>query len=184
MSVSIHRYARAQEPGDLTRDDLITIWGLLKAEGLVEIFFHDGGIATLNAFLRSAMAPELWFYAARRKGEFIGLGMINGFSSSGNTAYAHLVSFACGREGSFREAGRLWFDGLARAGIETLIAVLPACYRGARRFAQDFDFKEQLRLPGALHLARGGKGRTTDAVVLLKDLRTLTRQQSSDGNKE
>lgn len=183
MSVSIHRYSRAQEPGDLTRDDLIIIWGLLKAERLLEVFFHDGGITTLNAFLKCATAPELWFYAARREGEFIGLGMINGFSSSGNTAYAHLVSFACGRDGSFREAGRLWFEGLSKAGIETLIAVLPACYRGARRFAQDFEFNERLRLPGALHLARGDKGRITDAVVLLKDLRTLTRH-SHGGDKE
>ncbi len=166
VNVTLHRFSTHPTPGDLTWNDLGTLWGLLRAESLVDVFFHDGIIRDIKAFAACAADPAVWFYAAKRDGEFIGIGIINNFSSSGNTAYAHLASFSGGRDGSFAEAGRLWFRLLRDGGgIDTLIAVLPGCYRGARRWSESFGFVERMRLPGALRLIRDSGIRVTDAVV-------------------
>lgn len=168
--ITLHRYCSRQEPGDLAREDLVVLWGLLRAENLVEVFFHDGFVRDLTAFMAWAQNPAQWLYAARRDGEWIGMGVVNSFSSSGNTAYVHLVSFACGRDGSCREAGWILFDLLASVGLSTLIAVLPACYRGAQAWAKSFGFVERMRLPGAFVLRRAHRARVTDAIVSIKTL--------------
>lgn len=169
--ITLHRYSAALEPGDLTNADLADLWGLLKDEGLAEIFFHDGAVRTLRRFLLFAQSPGQWFYAARKDGLYIGIGVVNGFSNSGNTAFAHLASFRCGRDGSFAEAGRLWFELLAGpGGIDTLLAVVPGCYRGVRAFAEAFGFRLVMTLPGALRLFRKGKDRVDDACVYQKIL--------------
>lgn len=168
--ISLHRYSAQQEPGDLTCADLCVLWGLLLDEGLVDTFFHNGTVRCLEDFLAWATAGGTWFYAARRGGEWIGCGVVNEFSSSGNTGQVHLCSFACGRDGSFREAGRQWFALLAAHGLHTAVAVLPACYRGARAWAVSFDFVKALRLPGAIRLHRARGARVTDAVVYVKQL--------------
>lgn len=170
MSVTLHRYSREQTPGDLTRDDLRVLWGLMLAEGLVETFFHDGSVRRLDDFIAWATASDTWLHAAKRGGEWIGFGAVNAFSSSGNTAHAHLCSFACGRDGSFREAGRQWFALLSGTGLATVVAMLPACYRGARFWAESFEFVEKLRLPGAIRLHRAKGERVTDAVIYIKRL--------------
>ena len=169
--IRLRRYSRHPSGDDLTPDDLVVLYGLLLSEGLVEVFFHDGAARSLGDFLHFAASPGAWFYAAEEDGEFLGLGAVNGFSSAGNTAFVHLVSFGAGRGEKFQEAGRIWFRLLReRGGLRTLVAVLPACYRGARRFAADAGFMETLRLPGALALRRRGKTRIEDAVVGILDL--------------
>ncbi len=185
----------------LNMADLAVLWGILRAENLVEVFFHDGCVRDLAGFLRFATDRGNWFYAARQHGVWLGLGVVNPFSSSGNTAYGHLVSFEAGRKspadggraaeegageshagdseyiagrgfrpslnGPFAEAGKLWFELLrGKGGLETLIAVIPGCYRGVRQWAEAFGFMQQMRLPGALRLCRpGGKTRQADACV-------------------
>jgi hypothetical protein len=169
--IRLRRYSRNPSGDDLTPDDLIVLYGLLVRENLVEIFFHDGAVKSLGDFLAFATSPATWLYAGEEDGEFLGLGALNGFSSSGNTAFAHLVSCAGGRGERFLEAGRIWFRLLREAGgLRTVIAVLPACYRGARRFAGASGFVETMRLPGALAIRRAGKTRITDAVVGILDL--------------
>lgn len=176
MTVTLHRFSHTPKPGDLDDEDLLILWGLMRAEGLADVFFHDGSVTTADAFVRYAANPATWFYAAKRGGEFIGIGVVNNFSSSGNTAYAHLASFACGRDGSFAEAGWLWFDLLHEAGgLDTLIALAPRCYRGVLAWLEDFGFKRALTLPRAAKLTRPGlrhgHGRVADLVVAVKDLR-------------
>ncbi len=174
MHITIHRFNEHWTEGDLTAEDLLDIWAQLRAEELVDVFFHDGAVRCYYDFLRYVRLSGCWFYAARRGGEYLGLGVLNEFSSSGNTAYVHFVTFKAGRDGSFSKAARLWFPVLARAGgLDTLIAVLPACYRAARNWAESLGFTRAVRLPGALRLARGPRGRTADACVLVKDLRKL-----------
>ena len=234
QTITLHRYSPAlsADPHDLGWNELAMLWGLLKAENLVEVFFHDGHIRTLQDFTRFAANPGNWFYAAACDGVFIGIGVVNGFSSSGNTAYGHLVSFKEGRmprlqgepndtprqEGTsraaeraafrkepgtalpgderparasapqdagpsvipqdstgpsdclFAEAGRLWFELLRAGGLETVLAVIPGCYRGVRRWSESFGFIERMRLPGALRLVRSSGVRVTDAVVYAKSL--------------
>lgn len=97
MNVTLHRYARIPGPGDLTLDDLAVIWGVMRAENLVEVFFHDGIVTSLPGFIRYATDANTWFYGAKHRGAFIGLGVVNGFSPSGNTAFVHLCSFEGGR---------------------------------------------------------------------------------------
>lgn len=182
MTVTLHRFSRTPGPGDLEYEDLLILWGLMRAEGLVDIFFHDGSVNTADAFIRYAASPATWFYAAKRGGEFIGIGVVNNFSSSGNTAYAHLASFACGRDGSFAEAGWLWFDLLHEAGgLDTIIALAPRCYRGVLAWLEAFGFKRALTLPRAAKLVRPGSrhgdGRVADLVVAVKDLRSGTTAQ-------
>lgn len=81
------------------------------------------------------------------------------------------MTFKAGRDGSFAEAARLWFPALADVGgLDTLIAVLPGCYRAARAWAKDLGFVETMRLPGALRIVRGPKSRAVDAHVLVKNL--------------
>ena len=173
----------------LSHSDLVVLWGLLRAENLVEVFFHDGSVRDLPGFVRYATDPANWFYAAQHNGLFIGMGVVNNFTSGGNTAHAHLVSFKAGRERPhnpnhsaqagdqaatdtpdacpFAQAGRIWFDLLHRkGGLHTLIAVIPACYRGVRAWAESFGFVPRMRLPGALMLTRAqGKTRRSDACV-------------------
>lgn len=164
--ITLHRYSPHPEPDDLTKEDLVLLWGLLLAEDLVEIFFHDGAVRTLSGFLAYAADPGNWFYAAERDGRFIGIGVVNNFTSNGTAAFAHLCSFACGRDGSFSQAGRIWFRLLRDSGgIDTLIAVLPGCYRGARRFTEAAGFQFRMTLPGAVRLARSKGDRVTDACV-------------------
>lgn len=175
MPVTLHRFSHNPEPGDLDVGDLLVLWGLMRAEKLVEIFFHDGSIGCAEEFIRYAADPSVWFYAARRDGEFIGIGVVNNFSSSGNTAYAHIVAFSCGRDGSFAEAGRLWFELLHDGGgLDTLIALTPWCYRGVRQWLESFGFRCIARLPAAVRLIRPdasyGHGRVTDLAVTVKDL--------------
>jgi hypothetical protein len=170
--IRLRRYSRHPCGDDLRPEDLVILYGLLAGEGLVEVFFHDGAARSLGDFLALASSPAVWLYAAEEEGEFLGLGFVNDFSSSGNTAFAHLAAFAGGRGERFLEAGRLWFRLLReKGGLETILAVLPACYRGARKFAAASGFEERMRLPGALELRRGGKRKRTDAVVCVKDLR-------------
>ena len=169
--VTIHRFTERWTEGDLTVDDLMAIWNQLKAEGLVDVFLHDGVVRTHYDFLRYVRLTGCWFYAARRGGEYLGLGVVNEFSSSGNTAYVHFVTFKAGRDGSFAEAARLWFPALANVGgLDTLIAVLPGPYRAARTWAKSLGFVETMRLPGALRIVRGPKSRAVDAHVLVKNL--------------
>ncbi len=172
MSVTLHRYSQHPAPGDLTRNDLGILWGLMLAEDLVEIFFHDGFVRSFAAFEAFAGDPDTWFYAAKKDGVFIGIGVVNNITNSGNTACAHLASFICGRDGSFAEAGRIWFELLRTAGgLETLIAIIPHCYRGTRRWAEAFGFVEKMRLPGAMILYRAnGKTRRADECVYLLNL--------------
>ena len=164
--ITLHRYSPTPAPGDLTRADLAVLWGLMLDEALVETFFHDGTVRGLAGFVEYATSPGNWFYAVRRGGEFLGFGGANNFTSNGNTAFAHLCSFACGRDGSFAEAARMWFRLLRDSGgIDTLIAVLPGCYRGARRFTEAAGFQFRMTLPGALRLVRSKGDRVTDACV-------------------
>ena len=150
------------------------LFGLMLDEGLVETFFHDGSVPAdpsgLPFFMNWAMDPCQWFYGVRREGEWIGFAAVNGFTSGGNTAMTHLLSFKTGRDGSFRQAGHIWFDLLRGAGLVTALAVFPACYRGVRIWAESFGFEERMRLPQALRVHRNGKERMTDAIVSMKDL--------------
>ena len=173
-AITIHRFTERWTEGDLTAEDLTDIWRQLRAEKLVDVFFHDGAVRCYYDFLRYVRLTGCWFYAARRDGKYLGLGVVNDFSSAGNTAYAHFVTFKAGRDGSFAEAARLWFPVLAKqGGLDTLIAVLPGPYRAARTWAKSLGFVETMRLPGALRLVREGKDRAADAVVSVKDLRDL-----------
>ncbi len=169
--ITIHRFTERCTEGDLTAEDLVDIWAQLTAERLVEVFFHDGGVRCYYDFLRYVRLTQCWFYAVKRGGEYLGLGVVNDFSSAGNTAYAHFVTFKAGRDGAFTQAARLWFPALARGGLDTLVAVLPGCYRAARAWVAALGFTETMRLPGALRLVRGSKTRTANAHVFVKDLR-------------
>ena len=178
--LTIHRFAERWTEGDLTAEDLFAIWARLGAEGLIDVFFHDGAVRCYYDFLRYVRLSGCWFYAARRGADWLGLGVVNEFSSSGNTAYAHFVTFKAGRNGSFTEAAQLWLPALAKdGGLDTLVAVLPQPYRAARAWAQSLGFVEAMRLPGALRLMRGTKARTADAHVLIKDLRALKSQNQA-----
>ena len=174
-NITIHRFTERYTEGDLNSEDLMRIWEQLVSERLVHVFFHDGVVRSYYDFLRYVRLTGCWFYAARgADGQYLGLGVLNDFSSSCNTAYVHFVTFRAGRDGSFTQAARLWFPVLARQGeLDTLIAVLPACYRAARAWTEGLGFKQVLRLSGALSLLRGGKRKTTDACVLIRDLRDL-----------
>ena len=166
----MHRFSERWTEGDLTVADLADIWARLEAERLVEVFFHDGAVRNYDDFLRYARLAGCWFYAVRGGGEYLGLGVINNFSSSGAAAYAHFVTFRAGRE-LCKQAARMWFPALKGAGgLRTLIAVLPGCYRAAIVWVKDLGFVEKMRLPGALRLKRRQNTRDTDAVVLVKDL--------------
>lgn len=172
--ITIHRFVEASRhtEGDLTVDDLGNIWRKLQAERLVEVFFRDGMVCTYYDFLRYVRMTGCWFYAVKRGAEYLGLGVVSDHSDSGNTAYAHFVTFKAGRR-DFAEAARMWFPVMADNGLDTLIAVLPGCYRAAVAWAKELGFEERMRLPGALRLMRGRKSRHSDAVVLIKDLRKL-----------
>ena len=170
--ITIHRFTERWTEGDLRADDLLDIWRQLQTERLVDVFFHDGVIRTHYDFLRYVRLTGCWFYAAKRNGDYLGLGVVNEFSSSGKAAYVHFVTFKAGRR-DFAEAARMWFPALAGGGLNTLVAVLPGCYRAAIAWAKGLGFEECMRLPGALRLIRKRKARHSDAVVLIKDLRGL-----------
>ena len=177
MTVTLHRYAPIPEPGDLTLGDLALLWGVMRAENLVEAFFHDGVVSTLPEFIRYATDKNTWFFGAKMGGAFIGFGVVNGFSPSGNTAFVHLCSFEGGRKAGdstnspFAEAGRQWFRLLHEAGgLDTVIAVFPACYRSVRAWVEIFGFEKRMRLPGALRLVRQTGVRVSDALVYSKTL--------------
>lgn len=171
MVVTLHRYCQRYTPGDLTRHDLAELWRIMEAEGLVPIFFHDGGVTDFTDFLFYATSPFNWMYAAKRGQDFIGIGIINGFSASGSVAFGHLCSFKAGRDGSFREAGDLWFQLLAsQSPLKTLLACIPGCYRGVRAWSESFGFTLGMVIPEGLCIVRAGKVRTTDACLYIKHL--------------
>lgn len=175
MQTTLHRYSQTPLPGDLGLDDLAVMWGVMKDENLAETFFHDGGVASLRDFIRYATDPGAWFYGVRHGGAFIGFGVANGFSPSGNTAFVHLCSFKGGRKAGdsasspFADAGRQWFALLHQAGgIDTAIAVFPACYHSVRQWVKLFGFTQRMRIPGALRLVRRSGVRIADAIVCEK----------------
>ena len=172
--ITIHRFVEPEKhtEGDLTLADLGAIWALLKAENLVEVFFRAGTVCSYYDFLRYVRLSDCWFYAVRRGEKYLALGVVSEFSDTGNTAYAHFMAFKAGRNRDFFSAADMWFYTLATAGgLDTLIAVLPACYRAAIAWAGRMEFAERMRLPNALSVVRGEKSRAVDAVVMIKDLR-------------
>lgn len=170
MDITMHRFSERWTEGDLTAEDLADIWAQIEAEKLVDVFFHDGSVRTYYDFLRCVRLSGWWFYAVKDGEQYLGLGVVNDFSSSGNTAYAHFVTFKAGRN-LCKQAALMWFPALAgQGGLHSLIAVLPGCYRAAIGWVKDLGFVEKMRLPGALRLNRGEKTRNADAVVLVKDL--------------
>lgn len=179
--ITIHRFVEPEKhtEGDLTLADLGAIWALLKAENLVEVFFRAGTVCSYYDFLRYVRLSDCWFYAVKRGEEYLSLCAVNNFSDTYNTAYAHFVTFKAGRNGSSLVAANRWFHALANTGgLDTLIAVLPACYRAAIAWTSRLGFKERMRLPGALRVVRGEKSRSVDAVVMTKDLRKLENKNA------
>ena len=172
MDITIHRYSHEQAEGDLSLQDLKDIFGIMLDEGLVEVFFHDGAVHTLDDFIGFVTADTIWFHAAFHEGEWIGFGTLNNLTSSENTAIAHLCSFACGRKtGTFDRAAIKWFSmHHVQHGIDTMIAIAPHCYRGLRRWMEAMGYVHRMRLSNALTLHRANGNRTTDADVYQLDL--------------
>lgn len=184
-AITIHRFVEPDRrtEGDLSMEDLGRIWAQLKAERLVEVFFRAGTVRSYYDFLRYVRLSDCWFYAVKRDSEYIALGAVNGFSDTGNTAYAHFVAFKAGRSKDFFLAADMWFYTLANAGgLDTLIAVLPACYRAAITWAAKLGFAERMRLPSALRVVRGEKDRAVDAVVMTKDLLGLKKRKHMEAS--
>lgn len=158
-NITWRRYACPATPGDLGPIDLLTIWGLLRAEGLVDILFHDGGIRCLDAFLEFAASPRIWFYAAESNGVIIGLAYCTDFTSSGKACSLHTCTFKPGRDGSGLKAGEVLIRHLHDSGILTIAGMVPAPYRAAITFAKTLGFRPLTVLPQAiiLHRERNGK---------------------------
>ena len=172
MSITLHRYSHEQLAGDLSIQDLKDLFGIMLDENLVEVFFHDGTVRTLDEFIGFATSDKAWFHAAFCEGEWIGFGVLNSLTSSGNTAMAHLCSFACGRKsGAFNRAAVQWLSmHYVQNGIDTMVAVVPHCYRGLRQWMVALGYVHKMRLPGAFTLHRSNGLREASADVYQLDL--------------
>lgn len=165
--ISLHRFCSNPGPNDLSRADLADLYGLMLAEGLVELYFHDASVRCLEEFMAFASSPDVWFYAAQKQGRWVGFGVCREFSGSGRCAMIHGCAFKDGRGADIRLAAREWLKLVhARGGLESVVTVTPHCYRGARKLVRDIGFTEAARLPGAMLLYRkGDRTVLTDAVV-------------------
>ena len=172
--ISLHRYSWRQEPGDLSSEDLLVLWGLMRAECLVEIFFHDGSVRNAEAFLEYARDGRQWFYGAKRAGEWFGFIVTNGFSNSGKTAFSHFLVFENGRRGDSPFIARQHYKALMKdAELLTLVGAIPAKYRWAVKFAKHMGYVEKMRIPEAFLLKREDGDVLSDAVVTQLDLRRI-----------
>ena len=165
--VSVRRYSPFGEPGCIGLREMVEIWLLMRAEGLVEVYFHEGRVRSLEAWLENVTGPDSWFYAVMDGPAYVGFGVVNQFSDSGNTAFVHFCSFKYGRESGLFFEGCMRFHRMVEecGSIKTLLALLPGCYRAARAMVLRQGFVERVRLPGAMMLRRNGKTRQTDGYL-------------------
>jgi hypothetical protein len=169
--VCLRRYGYAPGDGDLTEEDLLTLFGVMVAEKLVGVTFHDGSITNWDEFRDFATSTQTWFYAFEQDGIFIGFAYFTGFSSSGNTAFMHYCCFREGRAGGFSEGLKRIEDlMLAKSALVNVIGVTPKRYRAANKVSVGGGFKHAITLPGCYALKRGDKTIISDAVVRVKTL--------------
>lgn len=142
------------------------IYGLLRDERLLQVFFHDCEYMSFFDFLAYTQRREHWFYSASEGGVLLGFGVIDKFSSSGRAAFIHTCTFRSCRGDDAVRAMRE-FLGFIRANseIESLAALLPAPYRAARKLVEACGFNEVARLPRAIRLYRGSTGRDVDGCL-------------------
>lgn len=171
MSVTLHRFSHNYQPGDLKTSDLTDIWNILEAEKLVDIFFHDGSVGTLRDFIFYATRQDVWFYAVKHKGEWVGFGSVTERSPTGRTGFAHICSFRAGRGDVIRQASLNWLDLMRQAGLYDLMAVVPASYRGVKLLIKDLGFKEVISLKKSIKIRRGQIFKDMDACVFHKKLK-------------
>lgn len=156
-------FTRAQ---DLSPEEMLLLYGLLKDENLLQIFFHDCEHMSFNDFLSYARSPDIWFYAVKNKGLMAGFIALNNFSSSGTSAFLHACSFNTCR-------GQLAVDGMKEfllwlgkhSPLQSVVALIPKPYRAARKLVEACGFNEVASLPQAMRLHRDGKSKNVDGCL-------------------
>jgi hypothetical protein len=170
--MSVHRFALKHTSGDLSLGDLVFLYALMRAEGLLPVFFHDGIIPDQGAFVRQAADPGCWFFGYRDGEAWLGIARADNFSATGAAAWFHYCAFEHGRNNlellnrALRENFRL----VRSAGVKTGIGLIPAPYRWTRKHVRELGFREAARLPGAAWLYRGDRARAVDLCLNILDL--------------
>lgn len=156
-------FTRAQ---DLSREDLLVTYGLLRDERLLQVFFHDCENMSFFDFWAYAQSHERWFYSASEGGVVLGFGVIDKFSSSGRAAFIHTCTFKGCRGPDAVRAMREFLDFIRdNSELESLAALLPAPYRAARALVKSCGFDEVARLPHAMRVWRAGKAKNIDGCL-------------------
>ena len=161
--VDMIRFTRAN---DLSREDMLMIYGLLRDERLLQVFFHDCEGVSFFDFLAYAKNTDRWFYAAHDAGVLLGFGVIDKFSSSGRAAFIHTCTFKSCRGSDAVRAMREFLQFIrVNSEIESLAALLPAPYRAARALVKACGFIEVAKLPHAMRVWRGSKAKNIDGCL-------------------
>jgi hypothetical protein len=156
--ITLHRIVRSAAnwtPGDISIQGAMLLWNDIRREGLDRVFFHDDAVTTASGWREYVLSPGQWMHVALDgDGQWLAIGILNSFTSSGNAAFSHFLASRRGRGNLplLRQAAGLWFDLLRGAGLRTLFGVMPSRYRAALRFAASLGYAELTRLPGALKL--------------------------------
>ena len=150
----------------MSPEEIVLVYGLMRDENLLQVFFHDCEHMSFSDFLAYAKGPATWFYVASEDGVLLGFGVIDKFSSSGRAAFIHTCTFRSCRGDDAVRAMRE-FLGFIRANseIEILAALLPAPYRAARKLVEACGFNEVARLPRAMRIYRGRKSKDVDGCL-------------------
>ena len=156
-------FIRAQE---LNAEDMLALYGLLKDENLLQVFFHDCEHMSFSDFLAYARSPANWFYMAENDGVIAGFGVINNSSNSGRAAFLHTCTFKeCRGTDAVAAMQAFLLFIKSNSEIKSLAALIPATYHAARRLVKDCNFIEVARLPRAIRLYRGSTGRDVDGCL-------------------
>jgi hypothetical protein len=160
--ITLHRIVKSAAnwtPGDISIQGAMFLWNDIRREGLDRVFFHDGSVTDAGQWRNYVLAPGQWIHVVLDgSGQWLAVVVANGFTSSGNTAFSHVMASRYGRANPLllREAAGLWFNLLREAGLRTLVGVMPVRYRSILRFAASLGYVEITRLPGALKLHKRG----------------------------
>ena len=159
-------FIRAQ---DLNSQDMLLLYGLLKSENLLQVFFHDCEHISFNIFLAYAKNPEHWFYAVKRNGLMAGFMTLNNFSSSGTCAFLHACSFSNCRNQAAVAGMQKFLLWLARhSPLQSVVTLIPKPYRAARKLVEVCGFAHLTNLPNAMRIYRKNKSKNVDGYLFMR----------------
>lgn len=142
--------------GNMTDEEVLELYELMKAEGSIELVFYNEKDYSAEAWLRFIRSGQCWAVRCMHSdGSIVGVWWLTSFL--GRAAMAHFCMLG---SGSFNEkvaVGQQSIHWLANLGIvDSLYAITPCTYRHVSPFLKAIGFDRIWQLKGACDLVHSG----------------------------